>query len=254
MPEIESIFKLTAYEKRGRRPHYPHFRIVASQGNSAFYRTVEEAEQAIRYHTNPDMFHCWTLRELPLCIHHRYDESLSERVYLPDGTLWSHRSYAYLIPSVIPQGVSEIEFDRYLYSRSCFRGRKPDEIRFKKGDIIEILCYEGNQFWGEGSVELAIVVDTPPTMEDISVKLKSFLSSGGDITGYHGFNIGSRFDALDDSYTVIPAYLPARTESNLLDRCPTHCAMPTSLRVAPQTRRKLERLLEKQEKRCNFSD
>ena len=249
MLEIESIFKLTAYEKRGRRPHYPHFRIAASQGNSAYYRTVEEAEQAIRCHANPDLFHCWTLRELPLCIHHRNDESLSERVYLPDGTLWSHRSYAYLIPSVIPQGVSEIEFDNYIYLRGYFHGRKPDEIRFKKGDIIEMLCYEGNQFWGEGSVELAIVVDTPPTVEEISAKTKAFLFSGENLTGHRGFDLGTRFNALDDCYTIIPASLPARTESNLLDSCPTHCAMPTILNVAPQTRRKLERLLEKQEKK-----
>ena len=60
--------------------------------------------------------------------------------------------------------------------------------------------------------------------------------------------LGTRFNALDDCYTVIPASLPARTESNFLDSCPTHCAMPTSLKVASQTRRKLEHLLEKQEK------
>jgi hypothetical protein len=150
---------------------------------------------------------------------------------------------------VIPQGVSEIDFDNHIYSRGYFYGRKPEEIRFKKGDIIEILCYEGNQFWGEGSVELAIVVDTPPTVEDISAKLKTFLFSGENLTGHRGFNIGSRFNALDDCYTVIPASLPARTESNLLDSCPTHCAMLPSMKVAPQTRRKLEFLLEKQENR-----
>ena len=65
--------------------------------------------------------------------------------------------------------------------------------------------------------------------------------------------LGTRFNALDDCYTVIPASLPARTESNLLDSCPTHCAMPTSLNVAPQTRRNWS-VCSKSRKNDGYSD
>ena len=76
-----------------------------------------------------------------------------------------------------------------------FGGRKPEEIRFKPGDIVEVMGYPGNHYWGNDNVNLAIVVKTPPTVDEVAVMRKQYLSthSGFDICdhamcyefGYH---------------------------------------------------------------------
>ena len=243
---IDSIFKLTPYALRNRKNrHYPTCRLTGCE--SAYFRTREEAEAAMTHiHSHHWEIYCWVLSELPVGVCVLHHESFSERVYLPDGRLWSERQYADMLPCDIPAPYGEIEFDNYIYGRRFFAGRKPEEIRFQPGDIIEILCHPGNHYWGDGSVELAIVIDTPPTLDEIAKQAEHYLKTDEHLTGDRGFDLGVEFNVLDDAYAVVAAYVSADTEENPIDFCPTHCAMmPRIETVSTRMRNKLERLREK---------
>lgn len=247
--KIDSIFKLIPYITRPHRLEkfcYPTFKL---ESREAFYfRTVEEAEAAIsdaNIRSCGDCY-CWALRELPLGVNILPVESFSERIYLPDGQLWSERRYADMVPSIIPPQYREIEFDNYIYGRRFFSGRRPEEIRFKPGDIIEIFCYHGNGYWGDSSVELAIVLDTPPTVDEMTQRVDHHLKTATNLTGDRGFDLGARFNAHDDVYAVVAAYESIEPEENPIDFCPSHCAMmPCMDKVSGRMRRKLERIREK---------
>lgn len=241
---IDTIFKLTPYTIKSPRQErirrYPTLNL--SSYESAYFRSKEEAEAEMSHLASFDTY-CWVLSELPLGVKFFYRESFSERVYLPNGQLWSERPYVDLLPCHIPSPYSEIEYDNYIYGRNFFAGRKTEEIRFKPGDIIEIFCYEGNHYWGDGYAELAIVLDTPPTVDEMSRKVEHYLKTAPDLTGDRGFDLGTMFNVHDDAYAVVAAYISAEPECNPVDFCPIHCAMlPRLDKVSTRMRNKLERL------------
>ena len=249
--EFKTIFKLTRYDTRkskGRR--YPTFRVETAR--STYFTTREEAEETLSYLVgcDPDVY-CWVLSEIPLGIHHLSYESFSERIYLPNGQLWGERPYADMLPSIIPPHCDqigpygEIVFDNYIYGRDYFAGRRPEEIRFQPGYIIEVFCYEGNHYWSGGHGELAIVLETPPTIEVISELSECHLTNGRYLTNNRGFNLGTCINARYDAYTIVPAYQSLNTEDNPIDYCPTHCAMRPTGKVSLRMRNKLHALQEK---------
>ena len=224
MINIETIYKLTThniFKQKSRR--YPSYKLWT--GASAYFHTVKEAELFLQPLHDIDTY-CYSLSELPMGMDHYDRHSFSERIYLPNKQLWSVRNYADIFPVSIPSPYSEIEFDNYIYGRCFFDGRSPEEIHFKQGDIIEIFCYSGNNFWSAGSMELAIVVDVPPTKEEMATRIERFLKESQYLTGDRGFDLGIEFNGKEDAYTVIPAYITKDTETEILtDHCPTHCAM-----------------------------
>lgn len=242
--EFKTIFKLTRYDTRkSKSRRYPTFRVEAD-ARSTYFSTREEAEERLRYLTSYDRdAYCWVLSEIPLEINHLSYESFSERVYLPDGQLWGERPYADMMPDDIPPQFGEIEFDNYLYGRNYFAGRKPEEIRFQPGDLIEIFCYDGNDYWGDGCGELAIVLEAPPTFDMISGISNRYLTSGHSLlTGNREFDLGIQIRARYDAYTIVAAYESLSTEDNPIDYCPTHCAMRLTGEVSARMRNKLEAL------------
>ena len=246
---IDTIFRLTPYIYRNhrwdkdKRQRYPNFKIRGDE--SVYFRSKEEAEAEMPHLSSFDTY-CWVLSELPLGVRFFHENSFSERVYLPDGQLWSERLYADMFPSDIPAQYGELEFDNYLYGRNFFAGRKPEEIRFKPGDLIEIFCYGGNFYWSDGNVELAIVLDTPPTVDEMSEKVEHFLKTDSSLTGDRGFDLGTMFNVTYDAYAVVPAYIFPEHECDPVDFCPTHCAMtPRMDKVSTRMRNKLERWREK---------
>lgn len=250
MLNLHKWFKLSCYgEKHHPMKHpYPTYKIV--EYSFGYFDSAEDAESLIRLSPiQYNGFYCYTISELPMYFRCEEGESFSERIYLPDGQLWSVRDYSFLFPQNIPAYRSELEFDNGsfdndLYSPCIFEGRTPEEIRFKKGDIIEILCYTGNNYWSKNSVELAIVVDTPPSKEEMKKRMDYYLKTSHDLTGDKGFDLGVMFNALDDVYTVIPAYLPTDTApQNLTDYCPTHCAMKPRYEASPRTQQRLAYML-----------
>lgn len=242
---IDTIFKLTLYTVS---TPYRKRRCCPKGNVTAYFHTKEEAEEAMSYigEDVSEERYCWVLSELPLGVTFLPYENFSERVYLPDGQLWSERLYADMLPRDIPKPYSEIEFDNYIYGHRFFAGRRPEEIKFQPGDIIEILCHSGNHYWSEGALELAIVIDTPPTVDEIERQTEHYLKNTEHLTGDRGFDLGAKFNVLHDAYAVVAAHISADTEENPIDFCPTHCAMlPRSEMVSSRMRKKLELLREK---------
>ena len=132
----------------------------------AFTTTLEEAErlmhQDVQYRKKMkeeddyplDTF-CYYISEIPMGLLHYDRECLSERVYDGEGKLID-RSYCCSRFSIYYPGVCDLPaYDRH--PDETFRGRNAEQIRFQKGDIVEV--YRGNE------VKLAIVVGTPLTTE-----------------------------------------------------------------------------------------
>jgi hypothetical protein len=242
---INSIYRLDSYfvwPPRGI--YYPTFRLKKSA--TAFFYTREEAEEAMKTMLKHRDLYCRVLSELPVGVNFHYGESFSDRIYLPDGQLWSERPYAYMFPDDIPFPYSEIEYDNYVYGRWFFQGRKAQEIRFKPGDIIEVFGYEGNHYWSAGYGELAIVLDTPPTEDEMNAKAEHYFKTSQHLTGDKGFDLGVQFNYHDDVYAIVAAIGNVDPDANPVDFCPTYCAMmPSMEKVSAKMRNKLEGLREK---------
>ena len=249
-----SFFKVTTYEysrHSTKRVHYPSFKLNSYR--SAFFPTLNEAEDYVTrkgkfYKENHDDFggptyldeYAYVITEIPYGFDMSPDlmgESLSERVYLPDGTLWSSRDYCNFIPS---RCIGE-EYN--YWGRLCrFHGRATDEIRFKPGDIVEVFGFPGNDFWSNDEVNLAVVVKCPPTREDVSKMLSEYLAthSSCDDTCEHALSLLSGHRS--DSYAVISEACEG------VDHSPTIATFRPTLNVSKQRERKLKTLYEQYKK------
>ena len=136
--DFPTIYRLARYSIRDKKFKYPTGAYFA--GPYTFFQTKEEALVAIQEQRGALYDYCFVLSEIPLGVTMLDGESFSEQIFLPDGTLWSERRYAQAQPWEIPAKYCEIEYDNYIYGKCAFYGRRPDEIRFHRGDIIEIFC------------------------------------------------------------------------------------------------------------------
>ena len=248
MLNIDTIYKLTPHCVRNHKTkhRYPTYKLYTY--SSSFFHTVEEAELFLKDCPMSSLdAYCYSLSELPMGMDFLDGDSFSERIYFPNGQLWSVRDYANISPVSIPAPYTEIEFDNDIYGRCLFKGRDPEEIRFKRGDIIEIFCYGASKYWGTGKVELAIVVETPPSKEEMTRYMESYLNDKSNhLTGDRGFDLGIRFNAWYDAYTVIPAYVPTNTAvQDLTDHCDTFCAMQPHYKVSRRIQTRLHEMLER---------
>lgn len=153
MKDIESIFQVIPYkpelhEKSGLP--YPTFMVYSKV--SVYLDTIDEVERYIQKDAHPynesylDIY-AYVVVEYPVGMELKSDQNLSIRIYLQDGRLWATNDWG-------------------LGNR--FRGREPEEIKFKPGDIVEILGYPGNWSWTLEEVNLAIIVQTPPTTKEVA--------------------------------------------------------------------------------------
>lgn len=253
MPEsavhIPTVFQVTPYTIPNNSRHCKYPTYNCHREAHRFCRTKEEALAAVRVCAEAlsgDNIYCIVVSEIPLGTPTFEGESFSEQLYLADGTLWGERSYAQIVVRDVPEQYGEIEYDNYFYGRCAFYGRKPEEIRFRKGDIIEIFCHPGNSYWGDEYIELAIVVDTPPTVEEMTERIRRHLTGRKYRPEERGFTIGTTYTYWDDTYKVIPAYRSLHDDvGNLIDECPTHCAFAPHQKVSARMRNKLLRQLER---------
>ena len=123
---------------------YPTFQIHDAE--LFYFPTKEAAEEKIRgFGWEPDLY-CFIIEACP------YDRDVSDKayrrwVYDDDGDFISET----LCSELFKPGTDEQE--------ELLPGRRPDQCRFKTGDVVEIL---------RGlSVEIGIVLKQPPTPEDI---------------------------------------------------------------------------------------
>ena len=215
MRKIESIFRLIEYDyvwHNKRKLRYPTFRVV--QREIMYFKTLDEVEaymqRVARYYLEDnndcpkDDFYvdvyAYVVIEHPLGVElmSSRGDNLSTRVYGRDGILWGKNQYA----NFFPRFCSKPDEFNYWGRQNMFLGREPEEIRFKPGDIVEIFGYPGNVYWSEDEVNLAIIVNTPPTVTEVSAMREKYLDthSGFDLCDHAQSTI---FDRHLDAYEVI---------------------------------------------------
>jgi hypothetical protein len=246
MGDIESIFKVMPYylARSWRKQHYPVLKTNVLE--TLYMRTLEEAEDYVfgrgrsykefmvehPEYSKLSLRYSYVVVELPigLEIHPTLGQNLSTRIYLPDGTIWGENTYA----DFIPLNCLGEEYN-YWGRRNMFGGRKPEEIRFKPGDIVEVMGYPGNRYWGNDSVNLAIVVKTPPTVDEVAAMRKQYMSthSGFDISDHamcHEF--GNHLD----TYEVLSF------ACDQIDHAPTISVFNTTKQVSAKRRNALQKM------------
>lgn len=246
MGDIESIFKVMPYylARSWRKQHYPVLKTNVLE--TLYMRTLEEAEDYVfgrgrsykefmvehPEYSKLSLRYSYVVVELPigLEIHPTLGQNLSTRIYLPDGTIWGENTYA----DFIPLNCLGEEYN-YWGRRNMFGGRKPEEIRFKPGDIVEVMGYPGNRYWGNDSVNLAIVVKTPPTVDEVAAMQKQYMSthSGFDICDHamcHEF--GNHLD----TYEVLSF------ACDQIDHAPTISVFNTTKQVSAKRRNALQKM------------
>ena len=228
---IQSIYKVTRYNYKYhniKKCHWPEFKLDSHL--SIYFNNLTEAEEYIMDYSpyHPNDTYANVIVEIPVGIQvseHLRADSFSERIYLPDGTLWGINDYANIMQREAPYPGGESELGHYLGKKRMFFGRKPEEIRFKPGDIVEVFGYPGNDFWSDNVVSLAIVVKVPPTKEEMSRKLENYLSTHTDYD-VSDHSLGYLFGNHLDTYEVIPY------DFGDIDYSPTIATMNPSLPIS----------------------
>jgi hypothetical protein len=126
----------------------------------------------------------------------------------------------------------------YWGRRNLFWGRKPEEIKFKPGDIVEILGCLGNDYWENGTVNLAIVVKSPPTIAEVEAMRKRYFAthSGSDLCD-HALSI--EFGHSLDMYEVISFGYDG------IDHAPTICVFEPTKQVSSRRKETLMEMYKK---------
>lgn len=216
MEKTESIFKVMLYMYKWhdiRKLRYPTFKVKRHE--YAYFKTIDEVERYVQHHVKARnkaninypvenklvYYYAYVVLELPLGTEinaFHLGQNLSVRIYLPNGTLWGVKPYADFFPRY------GLDSDGYNYwgRRNLFWGRDSEEIKFKPGDIVEIFGYPGNGYWSEDEVNLAIIVKTPPTKEEVAEMRKQYLAthSGFDVCDHA---ICREFGSQLDTYEVL---------------------------------------------------
>ena len=167
-PISKSVFQILEVRYTHSRPRrYPVFKVYWIQLHlaSSFILAEEFLNTYVQDPQNRENVYAFYIREVPVDVPAPGVHCLSERVYGPDGQLIDFRDFS---------SVDE--------APGVFEGRSPERIRFKPGDIVEVL--------GMDEVELAYVANGPVSREEAAR-----INSKAIIT----------LDVTDDTYTVFLA-------------------------------------------------
>ncbi len=139
------------------RQHYPEYEITRDR-NIGYFHTLEDAESAMRKHVEKvrkslsegdrfeDETFCYEIKERPIGELGYACAIVSHRVYDADG--------CFLEQTLCASGCFTEE--DYIYG--IFRGRTEEQMRFKPGDIVEVVNHN--------KVSLGFVVCQPLSVED----------------------------------------------------------------------------------------
>lgn len=179
-------------ESPGQREYYPEFPLYCH--HEVLSPTLHDAEAVMmRLFRDVPNAYCAVITELPFGDDIRSDY-ISVRVYdNTGGFIDSSKCSSYFTE----------ERDDYRH----FRGRSPEEIRFEKGDIVEVFC--------GSSVCLAVIVGLPLSVECCYSLATRMCGNKRDreMTQQQWedfcFNRGYPLDDTDDCYTVVdgPGYI-----------------------------------------------
>ena len=200
---MKTIFELELISTHGTR--YPVRKRLYDLSLGA-YTTLEKAEKAMQkvvksWGMESDTF-CYIITERKLNPKPNEEDVVGVRTYLPDGS-WYEENMA----------------DR----DGVFRGRPKERIRFKIGDVVEVL-------YG-GAVELAIIGNTPPSLEFAEQMRKRRLGNG----------VTDEFfmDKFEDSYTIYDTHPGGHTHVE------SQFVFPTRKPVSEKLVQKLKEQMEK---------
>lgn len=168
---MENLFRLSRYSLRSKtgKIRYPHNPLIRE--SIGLYATLNQAitvMQEIAITENNLFTYCFYIKEFDF--KQSYITIATERCYTKDGKL----------------------YDQYLKSENdrSFRGRNPKDIRFKEGDIVEVLQPNG--------INLGIVFQTPLTKEAFRNK-KEWIKQNPEKYGTYSYRLGRN----DDHYWTI---------------------------------------------------
>lgn len=192
---------LPAEEIERRRVYYPsyglrHYREFYAQDLAGAEAIVKE--QAAALAEQDEMVYCFEVDELPFG-ENVMGDYVSSRLYDANGKL-------------LDQSLCSTFFNDERDDYRHFRGRTTEQLRFAKGDIVEVM-------YGD-SVELAIVVGVPASIDWCyryglrvveSMRKRCPEMSEEELTRL-SFSKWYMLDTTDDSYTVI--YEPTRSFAN----------------------------------------
>ena len=233
-----SIFKVTTYEYQNPSPtkvKYPCFQLRKT--TSSFHLSLYEAEEQVKKNLRLVLdTYAHVITEIPLGMAvntENFGQSLSEWVYGRDGTLLGAREYCNFIPDNF-----SLPEEYHQWSKLClFKGRDPEKIRFKPGDIVEIFGFPGNDYWNDGEVNLAIVVKCPQTQEEVAATLRQQLEKQGSFDA-----VENRLWLLNNLYADTYDVLSLACDG--IDHSPTYATFSPTLMVSSRLRNRLQRLYE----------
>lgn len=167
---MKTIFQVSAaYDCRGfRQRHYPSYQIC--WGEIMIATSLDAAERFIKTQTFDKDVLMYSVKENKINVGHYDSQCLTERIYDRKGILIDSRMF-----STFGEG-----------KNSKFYGRKPSEIRFSKGEFVEVVGYH--------EAYLGMVVGVPITEEEVQEINKKTLADGVEEL---------QFDRFDDSYNVL---------------------------------------------------
>ena len=235
---IKNLFKVTRYSYKHCNPdkcHWTEFRLESHE--VTYFYTLKESEEYVKLNAIYHQYgtYAYVVTEIPIglqVMERLKSDCFSQRVYLSNGSLWGVNDYATIMQRETPFSMNEVELGHYLGKRRMFHGRKPKDILFKPGDVVEVFGYPGNDYWNDDEVNLAIVVKTPPTIEEVTKMLDKYraIHSGYDLTDHC---LGYIFGHSLDVYMVLPYNYGG------LDRSPTIATMKPSLPITTRRKKKL---------------
>ena len=200
---MKTIFEIELISTHGTR--YPVRKRLYNLSLGA-YTTLEKAEKAMmrvvkNWDTDEDNY-CFIITERKLNPKPDKEDVVGVRTYLPDGSWYE---------------------ENMVGQDGVFRGRPNVRIRFKIGDVVEVL-------YGK-TVELAIIGNTPPSLEFTEQMRKRRLGNG----------VTDEFfmDKFDDSYTIYDTHPGGHTHVE------SQFVFPTRKPVSEKLVQKLKEQLEK---------
>ncbi len=201
-----SVFDVWAtYDRNWRKPHYPSYDVRTMKVGSAFGlegagRIIKETIRIDKEDPCGPSLHSLRIIEAPVGKYAPDWQSLSEYVYDRDGVLLDSRTTPY---------------------NGVFPGRREDDLRFRKGDLCEVL--DGDR------VYLGFVVEVPPSVEEAArINANPFHLDATDdsyivLTDQHYIN----HDHVDSLRIFKPMHkVSAQTEKRLREAYEDFCAFP----------------------------
>lgn len=168
---MKNLFRLSRYSLRSKTGEIRHPHNSVIRESVGLYFTLDQAIAAMHKIVimEDNLFtYCFYIKEFDL--NQSYPTVATERCYTKDGKL----------------------YDQYLKSENDrnFRGRNPKDIRFKEGDIVEVLQSNG--------VCLEVVTRAPYTKEEYRDR-REWIKQNPEKFGRYSFCL----DKGDDGYCTI---------------------------------------------------